>query len=105
MELDLSQNKGLRKLSNGLGKLSVWDFRCGGCWNLIEPPYAVCQGGFDAIKQYYLDLETGKELLSLTTAVVIGRKMAGKSSLVRSLHSKQIMKTDRSQEAPVDATT
>ena len=83
--LDISENTPLMRLTSSITSLDLWIFKCENCYNLIEPPYAVCQGGFSEIKQYYNDLDDGKDTMTLATVALIGRKEAGKSTLLRSM--------------------
>ncbi|XP_019616597.1 PREDICTED: malignant fibrous histiocytoma-amplified sequence 1 homolog [Branchiostoma belcheri] len=55
---------------------------------LIKPPYEVCRQGIAAIKQYFEELGRSEEKTSAHLKVVIlGEKMAGKTSLIRTLDS------------------
>ncbi|CAH1239454.1 MFHAS1 [Branchiostoma lanceolatum] len=55
---------------------------------LIKPPAEVCSEGIDAIRQYFEELERSDEKVSARLKVVVlGEKMAGKTSLVRTLVS------------------
>ncbi|KAI8488315.1 hypothetical protein Bbelb_339110 [Branchiostoma belcheri] len=55
---------------------------------LIKPPAEVCDQGIAAIRQYFEELERSEEKISAQLKVVIlGEKMAGKTSLVRTLDS------------------
>ena len=83
--LNISSNIPLLRLTSSITSLNLESFDCVNCYNLIEPPYAVCEGGFSDIKQYYKDLEDGKDTMTLSTVVLIGRKEAGKSTLLNAM--------------------
>lgn len=72
----------------------------------MEPPTAVCEGGLSEIKQYYEDLDqTGFVDQCHCTIAVIGNKMAGKSSFVKTMQNKVDSRTNRSDQAASDETT
>ncbi|XP_078615344.1 uncharacterized protein LOC144884161 [Branchiostoma floridae x Branchiostoma japonicum] len=53
---------------------------------LIKPPSEVCRQGISAIRQYFDELERSEENVSARLKVVVlGEKMAGKTSLVQTL--------------------
>ncbi|XP_035697784.1 uncharacterized protein LOC118430857 [Branchiostoma floridae] len=53
---------------------------------LIKPPAEVCRQGITAIRQYFDELEHSEEKVSARLKVVVlGEKMAGKTSLVQTL--------------------
>ncbi|XP_078616216.1 uncharacterized protein LOC144884638 [Branchiostoma floridae x Branchiostoma japonicum] len=83
--LDLSNNqlqilpKEIVQLSD-LSHLIVW------ANPLIKPPPEVCRQGITAIRQYFDELELSEEKVSARLKVVVlGEKMAGKTSLVQTL--------------------
>ena len=80
--LNISDNTPLMRLNSSITALNLESLACRSCYNLIEPPYAVCQGGFSEIKQYFKDLDDGKDAMTLSTVVLIGRKEVGKSTLL-----------------------
>ena len=84
--LDLDKNSHLTRLHPHVATLSM--FRCYGCRNLTEPPYAVCEGGLGNIKQYYADLQASSDSITLLTVVLLGRKEAGKSTLLKAMQEK-----------------
>ena len=43
--LDISDNPTLARLDRAIAMIKLTDFDCHRCYNLIEPPYAVCEGG------------------------------------------------------------
>ncbi|XP_078616326.1 uncharacterized protein LOC144884731 [Branchiostoma floridae x Branchiostoma japonicum] len=54
--------------------------------SLTKPPSAVCGQGITAIRQYFEELERSEEKVSARLKVVVlGEKMAGKTSLVQTL--------------------
>ncbi|XP_066297287.1 uncharacterized protein [Branchiostoma lanceolatum] len=55
---------------------------------LIKPPTEVCRRGITAIRQYFDELERSDQNVSTRLKVIVlGEKMAGKTSLVRTLGS------------------
>lgn len=96
--INIAHNNSLTKLNANLKTSSIVDISCDGCTALVEPPYFVCQGGIKSINPYYEDLEQGQHPITLSTVAVIGRKMAGKSSLVKSLIDKSIVRTSRQKK-------
>ena len=100
--LDISHNTSLMRLTSFLTSLSLERFICANCYNLNEPPYAVCQGGFSEIKQYYKDLDDGKDSMTLSTVVLIGRKEVGKSTLLNIM--KRGFKPHKSDNRPIEKT-
>ncbi|XP_019625512.1 PREDICTED: malignant fibrous histiocytoma-amplified sequence 1 homolog [Branchiostoma belcheri] len=53
---------------------------------LIKPPAEICKQGITAIRQYFDELKRSKEnIISHLKIVFLGEKMAGKTSLVRTL--------------------
>lgn len=71
-----------------LTKLNVLDVV--GCDSLQSPPMQVCEQGTNAIKQYFQDLAMGRgKSFPAATIAVMGEKMAGKTSLIRTLQSKE----------------
>ena len=85
--LDVSGNRNLIRLDSAIATLKLTHFKCDNCYNLIEPPYVVCEGGLPEIGRYYKDLAEGKEAMILSSIVLIGRKEAGKSTLLKSMRS------------------
>ena len=85
--LNVSYNPTLTRLDPAIAKLKLHHFTCDECYHLIEPPYAVCEGGLPEIDQFYKDLAEGKETMILSSIVLIGRKEAGKSTLLKSMRN------------------
>ena len=82
------------------------DLHCTNCTSLISPPYEVCEQGLQAIRKYYTDLEqSGGKKLPIVSAAVIGNRMAGKTSLINSLKSRERQLTHRNKEGIDDDTT
>ena len=106
-ELDISDNKNLKTISSNilrLDKLSEVD--CEECEALTSPPYAVCEQGWPAIKQFFIDLEKESVVeISVVPIAVLGNKMSGKTSLIRSLQSGTRQLTYREKGSPLDETT
>ena len=84
-EVNLNDNRKLTHLHPHVATLHK--FTCTGCNSITEPPSAVCQGGLQDIKQYYNDLKKGRTHIVLSTIVLIGRKEAGKSTLLCAMQS------------------
>ena len=84
-EVNLDYNSSLTRLHPHVASLHTFFYA--GCGSITEPPSAVCQGGFEDIKQYYNDLKKGCTHIVLSTIVLIGRKEAGKSTLLRAMQS------------------
>ncbi|XP_019627981.1 PREDICTED: malignant fibrous histiocytoma-amplified sequence 1 homolog isoform X2 [Branchiostoma belcheri] len=62
---------------------------------LIKPPAEVCSHGINAIRQYFHELEHSEEEVSARLKVVVlGEKMAGKTSLVQTLSKGQSTLTE-----------
>ena len=83
--LHLDNNSNLTRLHPHVA--SLYTFSCLDCDSITEPPSAVCQGGFEDIRQYYDDLKKGSSEIVLSTIVLIGRKEAGKSTLLRAMQN------------------
>ncbi|CAH1239456.1 MFHAS1 [Branchiostoma lanceolatum] len=83
--LNLRDNQ-LQTLPTEVGQLvSVNDLDVNGN-PLIKPPAEVCRQGIHAIRQYFKELERSEEKVSARLKVVVlGEKMAGKTSLIQSL--------------------
>ncbi|XP_066297271.1 malignant fibrous histiocytoma-amplified sequence 1 homolog [Branchiostoma lanceolatum] len=84
--LDLRDNQ-LQILPAEVGQLScVIDLNVDGN-PLMKPPVEVCCQGIAAIRQYFSELERSDQNVSARLKVVVlGEKMAGKTSLVQTLH-------------------
>ena len=115
-KLDVRNNKHLKKLHKSLLLLHLDRLHTNECYSLLEPPYFVCEGGLENIRQYYTDIDRGSHSMTLASVVVIGRKMAGKTSLIKSLRAKKIVPTyrrdgalgqtvERAESSGVDETT
>ena len=83
-ELNLKDNRSLLRLSADvcrLPKLSAIELD--GCHSLVSPPAGVSKQGLSAMRKYFTDLEKDgrKNFIPVT---VIGRSMAGKTSLIKS---------------------
>ena len=84
-ELDLDRNSSLTRLHPHVAALHTFSYL--DCDSITEPPSAVCEGGFEDIRQYYSDLKEGSAEIVLSTIVLIGRKEAGKSTLLRAMQN------------------
>ncbi|CAH1239452.1 MFHAS1 [Branchiostoma lanceolatum] len=86
--LDLTSNQ-LQTLPAEVGQLSIVDDLDVRENPLIKPPAEVCNQGIEAIRQYFEELERSDEKVSARLKVVVlGEKMAGKTSLVQTLGSR-----------------
>ena len=86
-ELNLSDNKKLKKLDDKILQLSnLTTLNCLGCDSLVHPPSAVCEQGISAVRKYFTDLqaEIGVEL-TIVPVAIIGQKYSGKTSIARSV--------------------
>ncbi|XP_067941160.1 uncharacterized protein [Watersipora subatra] len=105
--LSISHNKNLTKIDEKILNLKhLTSLNCDGCFNLVSPPYAVCQQSLTAIKTFFEDLasETPVEL-TIVPVSVVGHSMSGKTSLIRSLQSRSRELTNRSETNMLDETT
>ncbi|XP_067945196.1 uncharacterized protein [Watersipora subatra] len=105
--LGLAGNSHLVKINRDISQLQQLEkLFCGGCESLQSPPFAVCEQGLSAMRQYFVDLAegSGKKLLPVPVAVV-GMTGAGKSSLIRSLKSGKRELTQRNKNPQFDETT
>ena len=84
-DLHLDGNSSLTRLHPHVASLHT--FTDEECDSITEPPSAVCQGGLEDIRQYYNDLKEGSAEIVLSTIVLIGRKEAGKSTLLRAMQN------------------
>lgn len=94
-KLDVSDNQKLERLPRSILLLHLDELNARECFSLLEPPHFVCEAGILNMRQYYADFSKGSHYITLATVAVIGQKMAGKTSLVRSLKAKKIIKTYR----------
>lgn len=102
----------LTKLDSSIASLAHLErLNCSDCFNLIEPPYAVCEGGLSDVRQYYKDLGDDKTPMILSTVILVGKKHAGKSTLLsamsngfaaKSKSDKGVEKTKVFEITPVD---
>ena len=77
-----------------------------GCDCLQEPPSHVCQQGVKAIELYYRELQHSSVIQRpVISAAVIGNRMAGKTSLIRSLKHERRSLTHSSFNTQEDETT
>ena len=84
-EVNLDNNSSLTRLHPHVASLHTFSYKK--CDSITEPPSAVCQGGLEDIRQYYNDLKEGSMEIALSTIVLIGRKEAGKSTLLRAMQN------------------
>eukprot|EP00058_Branchiostoma_floridae_P028537 XP_002614028.1 hypothetical protein BRAFLDRAFT_67388 [Branchiostoma floridae] len=54
---------------------------------LIRPPAEVCSQGMVAVRQYFEELESGEAVSTHLKVVVLGKELAGKTSLIQTLLS------------------
>ena len=105
--LDISDNDTLVRIDDQLLQLTeLGALHCRGCHSLKYPPYAVCEQGVEAVRKYFTDLRStrGVELTSVPVAIV-GQKMSGKTSLVRSLQTGSRKLTERVDSSLYDEAT
>ena len=82
---DLDDNKSLMCIPAGVFRLSkLNDIRINGCRSLISPPEAVSKQGLSAMRKYFSDLDKGGKR-NFIPVTVIGRSMAGKTSLIKTI--------------------
>ena len=106
-KLDLSPSASLNSLHPGLVNLTLLqEVNCYQCFKLKSPPYAVCVQGLEAIIKYYRDLAKERSIEQpIISAAVIGNRMAGKTSLIRSLMERKRVLTYRNESSDRDETT
>lgn len=79
---------------------------CRGCDVLRKPPESVCSQGIEAVKLYFADLEdTSWTHVPIVSAAVIGSRMAGKTSMIRTLKHQKRHFTYRDSSSPRDEAT
>lgn len=97
--------KTLTQLDEGL--LALTDMKYAsfqGCPSLTSPPFSICSQGWLPIKQYYIDMNKGKgKNLPIAVVAVIGRKLAGKTSLVKTLQNSKAKKRVLTYRGPDEA--
>lgn len=82
------------------------ELNCRLCPSIKTPPIGVCYQGISAVRKYYKDLKNGEGIeQTVVPAAVIGNKMAGKSSIIRSLQRGTRYLTYRSEKAEQDEGT
>ena len=106
-ELNVSRMKSLESLHPAVAELTnLKEIDCYNSYNLKSPPYAVCKQGASAIKKYYRDLaEKAGVRRPIISAAVIGNRMAGKTSLIRTLKNQKRELTYRDESDVDDETT
>ncbi|XP_067932948.1 malignant fibrous histiocytoma-amplified sequence 1 homolog [Watersipora subatra] len=105
--LDLRSNDNLLKIESAVQEMkSLIRLDCGGCENLKEPPYSVCQQGIAAIKKFFVDFAADKPVKLVEVPIaVIGNTMSGKTSLFRTLKAGKRTLTFRNERSEKDETT
>ena len=104
-ELDLYYSVSLQSIPEGIVRLSrLKSINCEGCQSLTSPPLGVCSQGMPAIRKYFADLKKGhtKKFIPVT---VIGRTIAGKTSLVWSLQRSKRVLSKRCESSKFDDAT
>ncbi|XP_067947161.1 malignant fibrous histiocytoma-amplified sequence 1 homolog [Watersipora subatra] len=98
-KLDISYNYELTKIDEKVMALNkLQKLYCHGCAKLISPPYAVCQDGIHAIREYFKALSQGREIEVCNAPVaIVGNSLAGKTSIVKSLRQGKRVLTMRSE--------
>ena len=97
-ELNLNNNKLLLRISADVCQLpKLREIGLKSCDSLVSPPVGVSKQGLAAILKYFTDLEKdGKKTFIPVT--VIGRSMAGKTSLIRSMQMSERFLSNRSDD-------
>ncbi|XP_067940836.1 malignant fibrous histiocytoma-amplified sequence 1 homolog isoform X2 [Watersipora subatra] len=105
--LNISGNQNLTKIDEKILSLEhLTDLNCDRCFNLVSPPYGVCQQNLSAITSFFKDLASEQEVeLTIVPVLVVGHSMSGKTSLTRSLQSKSRELTNRSETNMLDEAT
>lgn len=105
-EIDVSKLNELSKLPKSiLDCKSLELLKCDGCSSLCEPPYSICSMGVPAIKTYLRDLEKYGTTNLMRLVCVLGRKMAGKTSIILTIQNRQRKLMERSQDGYDDLGT
>ncbi|XP_067931059.1 malignant fibrous histiocytoma-amplified sequence 1 homolog [Watersipora subatra] len=100
-KIDVRENIDLRMISKQVIKLTNLDtLLCENCPKLVEPPYAVCQQGLFAVRQYFNSLKNKADFVELAVVpvAIVGNSLAGKTSLVKSLQEGKRRFTNRSKQ-------
>ena len=89
--LNLNENGDLETLDSGIQAMSALsELSLHSCYALSSPPLNFCNQGILAVKQYFTDLERGvSESLPSVTVAIIGRALAGKTSLIWTLQRQE----------------
>ena len=90
--LDVSENRALRCIPAGVFRLpKLMRIHIIGCRSLTSPPEAVSIQGLSALRKYFSDLDKGGKR-NFIPVTVIGRSMAGKTSLIKTIQqTKQVL--------------
>ena len=105
-KLNLESNNSLLRISADVCRLpKLRRIELDGCYSLVSPPVGVSKQGLSAMLKYFTDLEKdGKK--NFIPVTVIGRSMAGKTSLVRSMQMSERILSNRSDDrSPLDQAT
>ena len=105
-ELNLTNDKSLIRISADVCRLpKLRRIKLDGCHSLVSPPIGVSKQGLIAMLKYFTDLEKdGKK--NFIPVTVIGRSMAGKTSLIRSMQMSERFLSNRSDDSgPLDHAT
>ncbi|XP_067940460.1 malignant fibrous histiocytoma-amplified sequence 1 homolog [Watersipora subatra] len=105
--LNISGNRNLTKIDEKILNLQhLTSLNCDRCFNLVSPPYGVCEQGLAAIKSFFEDRALEQQVeLTIVPVSVVGHSMSGKTSLIASLQSKSRVLTNRSDTSMLDETT
>lgn len=107
--LDMSYNRNLASVGGEVQYMPrLQSLSVKGCKFLACPPKELCKEGLYAIRQYFEDMAEGVvKTLGCGVVTVIGRTLAGKTSLIRTLQSKENKRvlTHRGPDDSVDETT
>ena len=105
-QLILSGSERMAKISPDVFSLqNLIDVNCDKCIALTVPPYDVCVQGPKAVQKYLFDLEKDRNSVKFIPVTVIGKSMAGKTSLVRSIQQNKRVLTYRSDVNKLDEAT
>lgn len=105
--LDLGMNVILTSIPSDVFRIpGLRILLCDGCKLLTSPPYGVCNQGLDAIRKFLVDLNENRSgNLKFIPVTVIGKSMAGKTSLVKSMQDNVRVLTYRSTDNRRDEAT
>ena len=97
--LSLSNMSSLESLNHQILKslARLTNLECTECPNMHTPPSSVAKQGLQAVMTYYVDLQHG-QAKQVPPIIVIGKAMAGKTSIVQSITKRERVCTKRTSE-------